>query len=167
MKKLLIYTIFLIILSGCSSASIKNEKYRIAEFNKEKYLGKWYEIARIDNRFEKNLINATAEYSLNEDGSIKVVNKGYNKIKNKEKTAEGKAKIIDNGLLKVYFVPFFGGDYNVLYVDNDYQYAAVGGGTENYLWILSREQTMENDVYKKLVDIAQKRGYNTELLQKF
>ena len=55
----------------------------------------------------------------------------------------------------------------MLYVDNDYQYAAVGGGTENYLWILSREQTMENDVYKKLVDIAQKRGYNTELLQKF
>ena len=164
MKNLYIILLLLFVLS-CSSNKVELKK--LENFNSEKYLGKWYEIARIDNRFEKNLINATAEYSLNEDGSIKVVNKGYDKIKNKEKTAEGKAKIIDNGLLKVYFIPFFGGDYNVLYVDNDYQYAAVGGGTENYLWILSREQTMDNDVYKKLVDIAQKRGYNTELLQKF
>ena len=169
MKKYILVFLVVILLLGCNSTQVKstNNIQPVQGFKLEKYLGKWYEIARIDNRFEKNLINATAEYSLNEDGSIKVVNKGYDKIKNKEKTAEGKAKIIDNGLLKVYFIPFFGGDYNVLYVDNDYQYAAVGGGTENYLWILSREQTMENDVYKKLVDIAQKRGYNTELLQKF
>ena len=144
-----------------------NEKLHCLFFETEKYIGKWYEIARIDNRFEKNLINVTAEYSLNPDGTIKVINKGYNKIKNTEKLIEGKAKIIDKGILKVYFVPFFGGDYNVLYVDNDYQYAVVGGNKKNYLWILSRKDSLEEDIYDKLVEIASERGYDAELLEKF
>ncbi len=164
MRNLIIFLLMLFILS-CSSNKI--EVKRLNSFETEKYIGKWYEIARIDNRFEKNLINVTAEYSLNPDGTIKVINKGYNKIKNTEKLIEGKAKIIDKGILKVYFVPFFGGDYNVLYVDNDYQYAVVGGNKKNYLWILSRKDSLEEDIYDKLVEIASERGYDAELLEKF
>ena len=67
----------------------------------------------------------------------------------------------------MYFVPFFGGDYNVLYVDNDYQYAVVGGNKKNYLWILSRKDSLEEDIYDKLVEIASERGYDAELLEKF
>ena len=164
MKNLSIILFLLFILS-CSNNKI--EVRSLNDFEREKYLGKWYEISRIDNRFEKNLINVTAEYSLNPDGTVKVVNKGYDKMKNTEKMIEGKAKIIDKGLLKVYFVPFFGADYNVLYVDDDYQYAVVGGNRKNYLWILSRKDTLEEDIYDKLVKIALERGYDTKSLQKF
>ena len=157
--------LFLFFILSCSNNKI--EVRSLNDFESEKYLGKWYEISRIDNRFEKNLINVTAEYSLNPDGTVKVVNKGYDKMKNTEKMIEGKAKIIDKGLLKVYFVPFFGADYNVLYVDDDYQYAVVGGNRKNYLWILSRKDTLEEDIYDKLVKIALERGYDTKSLQKF
>jgi apolipoprotein D and lipocalin family protein len=157
--------LFLLFILSCSGNKV--EVRRLNNFESEKYLGKWYEIARIDNKFEKNLINATAEYSLNSDGSIKVINKGYDKTKNTEKIIEGKAKIIDKGLLKVYFVPFFGADYNVLYVDSDYQYAVVGGNKSDYLWVLSRKDTLEEDIFDKLVKIAFERGYDVELLQKF
>ena len=157
--------LFLLFILSCSNNKI--EVRSLNDFEREKYLGKWYEISRIDNRFEKNLINVTAEYSLNPDGTVKVVNKGYDKMKNTEKMIEGKAKIIDKGLLKVYFVPFFGADYNVLYVDDDYQYAVVGGNRKNYLWILSRKDTLEEDIYDKLVKIALERGYDTKSLQKF
>ena len=157
--------LFLLFILSCSNNKI--EVRSLNDFESEKYLGKWYEISRIDNRFEKNLINVTAEYSLNPDGTVKVVNKGYDKMKNTEKMIEGKAKIIDKGLLKVYFVPFFGADYNVLYVDDDYQYAVVGGNRKNYLWILSRKDTLEEDIYDKLVKIALERGYDTKSLQKF
>ena len=164
MKNLSIILLLLFMLS-CSSNKI--ELRALNDFESEKYLGKWYEIARIDNSFEKNLTNVTAEYSLNSDGTIKVINKGYHKIKNKEKTIEGKAKIIDKGLLKVYFVPFFGADYNVLYVDSSYEYALVGGNKKNYLWILSRNDTLDDNIYDELVQIALERGYDVKLLQKF
>ncbi|MCP1226588.1 lipocalin family protein [Sebaldella sp. S0638] len=163
--RILSINLFMLFLLSCSSNKV--EVRSLSGFESEKYLGKWYEIARIDNRFEKNMINATAEYSLNPDGTIKVVNKGYDKIKNTEKMIEGKAKIIDKGLLKVYFVPFFGADYNILYVDNDYQYAVVGGNKKNYLWILSRRDTLEENIYDELVKIASERGYDVKLLQKF
>ncbi len=163
--RILSIILFMLFLLSCSSNKV--EVRSLSGFESEKYLGKWYEIARIDNRFEKNMINATAEYSLNPDGTIKVVNKGYDKIKNTEKMIEGKAKIIDKGLLKVYFVPFFGADYNILYVDNDYQYAVVGGNKKNYLWILSRRDTLEENIYDELVKIASERGYDVKLLQKF
>ena len=163
--RILSIILFMLFLLSCSSNKV--EVRSLSGFESEKYLGKWYEIARIDNRFEKNMINTTAEYSLNPDGTIKVVNKGYDKIKNTEKMIEGKAKIIDKGLLKVYFVPFFGADYNILYVDNDYQYAVVGGNKKNYLWILSRRDTLEENIYDELVKIASERGYDVKLLQKF
>lgn len=164
MKK--IFVVFLsVFLLSCSGKNIKLIK--LDNFDEKKYLGKWYEVARIDNTFERNLVNATAEYSLNKDGTIKVINKAYDKKRNKEKKAEANAKIIDKGILKVYFTPVFGGNYNVLYVNDTYDYAVVGGGKAGYLWILSRDKNLDDKIYNDLVEIAKDRGYNTDLLQKF
>ena len=104
-----------------------------------------------------------------EDNEVREIQKDgrFDKLKEVSITCWSKAKIIDKGLLKVYFVPFFGADYNVLYVDDDYQYAVVGGNRKNYLWILSRKDTLEEDIYDKLVKIALERGYDTKSLQKF
>lgn len=164
MKKIFIFFLLVFMLS-CSGKNVKLTK--LDNFDERKYLGKWYEIARIDNTFEKNLTDVTAEYSLNKNGTIKVINKGYDKRTGKEKRAEAHAKIIDKGILKVYFTPVFGGNYNILYVNDTYDYAVVGGGKTGYLWILSRDKSLDDKIYDKLVKIAKDRGYNVDLLQKF
>ncbi len=164
--KNLIFSFTVLMLVSCATSKVK-EYSGLENFDESKYLGKWYEIARIDYFFEKNIINPTAEHSLNEDGTIKVVNKGYNTKKEKEVTANGHAVIKGKGKLKVYFNPFFGADYNVLYVDDDYKYALVGGGKPKYLWILSREKNMSDEIYDKLVQIAKEKGYETEKLKKY
>lgn len=134
-------------------------------FDKTKYLGEWHEIARLDFRFERNLNNTTAEYSLNKNGTIKVDNKGYNYKKKEWKQSIGKAKFRSSdqiGKLKVsFFGPFYAG-YNVIAVDKDYQYALVAGKNTKYLWLLSRTTTMPESVKKKYLEIAQKIGYHTE-----
>ena len=137
----------------------------VDNFNKEKYLGKWYEIARFDYSFEKNLNNVTAEYSLNNNGSIKVVNRGYNFKKDKDQKSVGKAKFVgaDNvGKLKVsFFGPFYAG-YNVIAIDNDYRYALVAGKNHKYLWLLSREKTMPDNIKNEYLSIAKKAGFNVD-----
>lgn len=147
-------------LHSCST--IPEGVSAVQPFNKTKYLGKWYEIARLDFMFERHLNNTTAEYSLNNNGSIKVVNKGFDTTKNKWKTATGKAKFIkdDNvAMLKVsFFGPFYSG-YNVIAIDNEYKYALVSGKNLKYLWILSRYTTITEDVKKNYLEIAQKKGY--------
>ena len=100
-----------------SCSTIPEGVTAVQQFDKNKYLGKWYEIARLDFRFERNLNNTSAEYSINDDGSIKVFNKGYNTKTNKWKSATGKAKFVKDekvGMLKVsFFGPFYSG-YNVI-----------------------------------------------------
>lgn len=123
----------------------------VKPFNKNKYLGKWYEIARLDFRYERNLNNTTAEYSLNNDGSIKVYNRGFNYKKNKWQSSTGKAKFRGPGneaALKVsFFGPFYSG-YNVIAIDDDYQNALVAGKNLDYLWILSRQKTIPKSIKK-------------------
>lgn len=152
-------------LLGCKT--IPDGATAITSFNKEKYLGKWYEIARIDFKFEKNLNNTTAEYSLNKNGTIKVDNKGYDTLKKKWKQSIGKAKFIgseDVAMLKVsFFGPFYGG-YNVAAIDEDYKYALIVGGSLDYMWILSRETTIPENVKKEYLQLAEKIGYDTSRL---
>lgn len=135
----------------------------VKSFDKAKYLGKWYEIARFDYRYEKNLINTTAEYSLNEDESIQVVNRGYNTKKDKQVEAKGKAKFVgatDEAKLKVsFFGPFYAG-YNVIAIDDDYRYALVAGRNLDYLWFLSRETTMPESVKQAYLEKAKALGYD-------
>ena len=137
----------------------------VHHFDKEKYLGKWYEIARFDYRFEKNLNNVTAEYSLNNNGTIKVVNRGYNFKKDKEQKSVGKAKFVGAdtvGKLKVsFFGPFYAG-YNVIAIDEAYKYALVAGKNHQYLWLLSREKTMPDNIKNEYLSIAKKAGYNVD-----
>lgn len=147
-----------------SCGTIPKNADAIKSFEKEKYLGKWYEIARLDFKFERDLNNTTAEYFLENDGSIKVINTGYHTVKEEWSEATGKAKFVgedDIAMLKVsFFGPFYGG-YNVIALDDDYKYALVAGSNLEYLWILSRETTIPEKVKKNYLKIAEETGYKT------
>lgn len=144
------------------------DKSVVSNLDINKYLGTWYEIARFDHRFERGLVGVTANYSIREDGKIKVVNSGYKgSLTGEKSTSIGKAKIPDPkqpSKLKVSFFWFFYGDYFVLELDKDYQWALIGSSSDNYLWILSRTAQIEDKLYTNLISILQKRGYDTNKL---
>ena len=150
-----------------SCASIPEGAVAVKPFDKGKYLGKWYEIARLDFKYERNMDNTTAEYSLNDNGTIKVDNRGYNYKKGKWQQAIGKAKFVGDenlAMLKVsFFGPFYSG-YNVIAIDKNYKYALIAGASLKYLWILSRETSIPNDIKENYLKIAQGIGYNTNEL---
>jgi len=151
--RLLILGIFF----GCSIAAAKLNPPYEKDFQAEKYLGTWYEIARLPNWFEKNLMQVTATYSQKDEKSLTVLNKGYHKQKKKWKEAKGIAKFAtqtSDGHLRVSFFRPFYADYFVLEVDDAYQYALVGGNSPNYLWILAREKTLDSETIKKLLNKA-------------
>ena len=128
-----------------------------------KYLGKWYEIARFDHSFERDMQKVTAEYKLLPDGNIQVINSGYRDGKFKETI--GKAKTTDiSGLLRVSFFMNFYSDYRVLMIDKDYQYVLVGSNSPKYLWILSRTPQLSNDVLQNIINVAKEKGYDTDKL---
>ena len=160
---ILVITIMALFFQSCSS--IPKGAEAVNNFDKEKYLGKWYEIARLDFKFEKDLNNTTANYSIREDGKIKVLNKGYNYVKEEWTEAEGKAKFVDKddvAMLKVsFFGPFYAG-YNVIALEEDYKYALVCGKNTDYLWILSREKTIPSDIKEKFLAQAKDLGFNTD-----
>jgi len=145
----------------CSSAYKEVEV--VNNFSKEKYLGKWYEIARMDFKYEKDLNNTTAEYSAIDGNKIKVVNRGYNYKTGEWKEAVGKAKFKtteDKGeLLVSFFGPFYGA-YNIVELDPDYQYSLVMGGSETTLWILSRSKTIPSQIKEKYLTKAKELGFD-------
>lgn len=151
----------LMILNCC--ASIPKKAKPVADFKVARYLGTWYEIARFDFRFEKNLDNTIAQYSLNKKGNLKVLNSGYNYVKEKWTSAEGLAKFRgaeNNAALKVsFFGPFYSG-YNVIALDADYKYALVAGKDLDYLWILSREKSIPESVKQNYLKLAEDVGYD-------
>lgn len=168
MKTIVPISLLLTLMLCLSCSGLPEGAQPVRNFDKEKYLGKWYEIARLDVSFEKNLNNTTAEYSIREDGSIRILNRGYNTKKKKWTKAVGKAKFVENeaiGQLKVsFFGPFYGG-YNVVALDPEYKYALVAGSSLKYLWILSRKTSIPEEVKKDYLKRAQAIGYNTgELL---
>lgn len=135
----------------------------IAGFELERYLGRWYEIARLDHRFERDLINVSAEYTLREDGSVGVLNRGYSTRKAQWDAIEGRALFVgerDVAEIKVsFFGPFFGG-YNVIALDREhYAYALVCGPNRDFLWILSREPTLADAIKNDLVEQARALGF--------
>ena len=125
-----------------------------------KYLGKWYEVARLNNDFQPNMNNVEAEYSLNDDGTIKVINSGY--INGEFKQIVGNAIMTEqDDLLKVSFYPGIYLDYKILAIDKDYRYALIAGQNKNLLWILSRTPNIDKFIYNKFIEIAEKNGFNT------
>jgi apolipoprotein D and lipocalin family protein len=151
------------LLGTWSCRTIPDKIQAISPFDKSRYLGQWYEIARFDFRFEKNLINTTATYSLNPDGSIAVVNRGFNTVTQKWKQAKGKAKFVGSdtiAMLKVsFFRPFYAG-YNVIAIDPEYKYALVCGDSLDYLWILSREKVIPEEIRKDYLEQARRQGFD-------
>ena len=146
------------------------DKTTVKALDLNRYLGTWYEIARFPHSFEKNLVGVTATYCLREDGKIRVLNQGHkNTLEGELSKAEGKAKIPDPlkpANLKVSFFWIFYAEYNVLELDENYQYAMIGSSSDKYFWILSRTPQMEPAVYEMLLEKARKRGYNLDKLYK-
>ena len=152
-----------LLVSGCTG--IPENVTAIDGFELERYLGTWYEIARLDHSFEKGLSKVSATYTLRDDGGVNVLNKGFNRKAGKWKRAEGKAYFMagsDVGRLKVsFFWPFYGG-YNILALDKEnYSYSLVCGPNRSYLWILSRDKKLEEETLSKLVVFAQNLGFET------
>ena len=156
----------LALLSSCA-VGVPKGATAVQNFDSQKYLGKWYEIARFDFRFEKNLNNVTATYSMKDNGNIKVDNKGYDYVKDKWKESIGEAKFVKNeniAELKVSFFKPIWASYNVIDIDEDYKYALVAGNNLDYLWILSREKTIPAEYKERFLAKAKSIGYNTDQL---
>jgi apolipoprotein D and lipocalin family protein len=163
MKKILMA--FVLLLGGC--VSMPENITPVDHFNIERYLGKWYEIARLDHSFERGLTSVSAEYSLRSDGGLRVINRGYSQKENKWKVIEGKGYFVDRqdvGFLKVSFFGPFYGSYVVFNLDRDYSYALVCGPDKSYLWLLARSPRINDDLKKGLIDKAAARGFDTEKL---
>ena len=169
-KRNIFFILLAVFIYSCNGQNTMIDKTVVKKLEIEKYLGKWYEIARYNHRFEKGLVGVTATYSMREDGKIKVVNEGFKKtLKGEKSVSVGKAKIPDSNVpskLKVSFFWFFYGDYYVMELDENYQWAVIGSSSDNYLWILSREPKMDEGTYNKLLAGLTKRGYDVSKLIK-
>ncbi len=153
------------LLAGCTS--LPKGVQPIDDFELDRYLGSWYEIARLDHRFERGLSRVTASYSLRDDGSVAVQNRGYSAAKGKFEEASGKAWYVGestSGHLKVSFFGPFYGSYVIFNLDPQYQYAFVSGYNKNYLWLLSRTPVVSDAVISQFMDEAQRLGFDTSQL---
>ena len=158
--------LLLALLTGCTG--VPEGVVPVSNFELDKYLGKWYEIARLDHSFERGLEQVTAEYSLQSDGSVRVVNKGYSPKDGKWRQAEGKARFVgepDIGHLKVSFFGPFYSSYVVFELDTaNYQYAFVSGNSKSYLWLLSRTPTVSDELLAHFRTRAAELGFPVDEL---
>lgn len=164
---LILALVLIIFNGGCQSEKeMKLNIETVKNLDLQRYLGKWYEIARFDHRFERGMVGVTATYSLLDDGKIKVLNEGFEyAFEGKHSVAEGKAKLTDvPGVLKVSFFWIFYAQYRVLELDENYQWALVGGNSEKYLWILSRTPQLDDQTKGLILGKAEKRGYDISKL---
>lgn len=166
LKNLTLLACLVVGLGGC--LGIPEGVKPVKGFEIDRYLGTWYEIARLDHSFERGLSNVTAEYSMRDDGGVRVINRGYKTSAGKWKASEGKAYFVDDqalGKLKVsFFGPFYGA-YNVIALDEQaYQWSLVAGPDTSYLWILSRTPVLEQAVVNQLIAEAQSHGFDTDKL---
>jgi apolipoprotein D and lipocalin family protein len=155
-----------LILSGC--VGIPEGVKPVENFQLERYLGTWHEIARLDHSFERGLSKVTADYSLREDGGINVVNRGFSADNNAWQEAQGKAYFVneaDKGHLKVSFFGPFYGSYIVFELDTiGYQYAFISGPDKDYLWLLARTPTVKPEVIDRFISMSKSIGFDTSAL---
>ncbi len=161
----------LALVIGCASKPPKgmDEVELVDSVDVERYLGRWYEIARYQSGFEKNIYGATAEYSLREDGRIQVVNSGFkNSLDGKYKEVRAVAWVPDSNrpaALKVKFFGLFVSDYMIIGLDQkNYEWAIVGNNSRDFLWFLARTHEIDDVLYKKMEDIARSQGFDVEAL---
>lgn len=156
-----LWLLCLLALAGCVSPPPGVTP--VQGFEPERYLGTWYEIARLDHSFERGLERVTAEYSRRDDGGLRVLNRGFDPAKGEWKQAEGRAYFLQSpsvGSLKVsFFGPFYGG-YHIQALDREgYRYALVTGPSRDYLWILARTPVLDEAIYAELVAEAARLGF--------
>lgn len=171
MQSLLQKIILIVLCFNLFACSDEQDNIKVVDnIDANQYLGTWYEIARLDHSFERGLQNVTANYIQNNDGTIKVINRGFNTKKNEWKEAEGKAYFVDaankdgtyTGKLKVSFFGPFYGSYNIIELDKPYyNYAMVTSG-KNYLWILSRTPQLAYPIKQHLIARAKELGFATD-----
>lgn len=154
-------------LSACSTSPPEG-LHPVSAFDIHRYLGRWYEIARLDHSFERGMSDVQATYALMADGSVKVINRGYDTQRQAWKEAVGRALFIGDssiGSLKVsFFGPFYGG-YHVIALDRqNYRWSLVAGPDRDYLWILARDKILPDEVRTQLVDQAKALGFATDKL---
>jgi apolipoprotein D and lipocalin family protein len=163
-QRLFWLSILVLAFNGCMG--IPDGAEPVKDFSLENYLGTWYEIARMDHKFERGLSNVTAQYSTRDDGGVRVLNRGFNAEKGKWNNAEGKAKFVDDtsiGQLKVSFFGPFYASYNIIALDKKaYQWSLVTGPDTDYLWILSRTPDLDQVVVDELLSTAKALGYKTK-----
>ena len=154
-------------LVACKSPTPPKGVQPISGFDASRYLGKWYEVARLENRFERGLEQVTATYGARSDGGISVVNRGYDPVKKRWNESDGKAYFTGDpstAALKVsFFGPFYGG-YNVIALDREYRHALVCGPDRDYLWILSRTPTISDEMKQQMLAIATREGFEVNKL---
>lgn len=167
MKSKILSKTYLLILPLLASCSGVPDGIEVVDgFELHRYLGNWYEIARLDHRFERGLSSVSANYSMRDDGGVRVVNRGFNEKSGEWDEAVGKAFFVgatDVGQLKVsFFGPFYGG-YNIIELDKaGYEYALVVGPSRKYLWILARDPKLDSTITERLVAKARGLGFATE-----
>jgi apolipoprotein D and lipocalin family protein len=154
------------LLAAC--AGVPKGLSPVEDFDIDRYTGKWYEIARLDHPFERGLTRVTAEYTQTEAGGIRVINRGYDPVEQEWRQIEGRAVFTGSertGSLKVsFFGPFYGG-YHIIALDcENYRYALVAGATRSYLWILARTPRLDPAVVTRLVEEAERLGFDTDSL---
>lgn len=157
---------FAVLLGGC--VKLPENIKPVSGFEADRYLGTWYEIARLDHSFEEGLSQVTAEYSLRDDGGIRVLNRGYSEEEGEWQEAEGKAYFVEDentGYLKVsFFGPFYGA-YGIFELDKeDYSYSWVSGPDTGYLWLLARTPEVSEELKERFVERTDELGFNTDEL---
>lgn len=150
-------------VAGAGSGSASIDRTVVSGFSLNDFMGRWYEIARFDHSFERGMDYVTADYTLLEDGTVEVINRGVRD--GEPQMAEGRAKTTDTpGHLRVSFFWIFYSDYNVLAMGDNGEWALIGSKSPKYLWIMSRTPRLEPDLLKKALDTASARGYDTSKL---
>lgn len=164
MKFLLLMTVSLL-LTGC--LGMPENIQPVQNFQLDKYLGTWHEIARLDHAFERGMTQVTANYQMREDGGVRVLNRGYVTAEQSWQEAEGKAYFVKDptqGHLKVSFFGPFYASYVVFFLDPAYQYAFVAGPDTDYLWLLARTPQVPASVIEQFVAMADAKGFDTQAL---
>ncbi|NQV50795.1 MAG: lipocalin family protein [Candidatus Marinimicrobia bacterium] len=163
--KIFLMLLMSVVLSGC--LKVPPGAKPVTGFDLNQYLGVWYEVARLDHRFERGLNNVTAEYSMRPGGGVTVKNRGFMVKHNEWRDAEGKASFVKEpnlGHLKVSFFPPFYGSYVIFELDPDYQYAFVCGDDTSYLWLLSRTPVLDQEILDDFENKVQALGFDTSKL---
>jgi len=158
-----LFIVICIMLSSC--VGVPENIQPVSKFSLDRYLGTWYEIARLDHSFERGLEQVTADYSLREDGGVKVINRGFNSADKEWSTAEGKAHFVkdsNTGHLKVSFFGPFYASYIIFDLGKNYEYSLVTSKDKSYLWLLSRTPTLNSELQKTLIDRMQNLGFSTK-----